>query len=507
MVARVSTVAFQGLEVLDVDVEVHMADAQMPAFAIVGLGDKAIAESKERVRAALGSMGLSMPAKRITVNLAPADIAKEGSHYDLPIALGLLAFMNVIPAEELYENIVLGELALDGSLRASAGVLPSAVHARSLGKGLICPYDNGAEAAWADPQMPILAPKNLLALMNHFKGTQVLTRPQVLGLADDLSNIPDFSDIRGQEGARRALEVAAAGGHNLLMVGPPGAGKSMLASRFPSILPDLSPDEALEVSMIQSIAGKLENGQISRRRPYRDPHHSASLPALVGGGVKAKPGEISLAHRGVLFLDELPEFARGTLESLRQPLEAGRVMVARANHHLTYPSRFQFVAAMNPCPCGNPDEQKKPCSKGVNCIEKYQGRISEPLYDRIDIHIDVPAVKPVELIATKGGEASAGIKKRVLAARKIQLERLAEFSKPDAPLRTNSDLQGDLIEKFCHLEGKSKDMLLKAAEDFRLSARAYFRTLKVARTLADMDGAANIDLPHVAEALQYRRKI
>jgi len=345
MVARVWTVAFQGIDVLDIDVQVQIAPG-IVGFTVVGLPDKAVAESRERVRAALGAIGLALPSKRITVNLSPADVLKEGSHFDLPIALGLLVAMGVLDGEELAGYTALGELALDGALSAVAGVLPAAIGASAHERGIICPEACGGEAAWAG-EIEVLAAPSLLALINHFKGTQVLARPTPR-LADDEGTAPDLRDIKGQETAKRALEVAAAGGHNLLMIGPPGAGKSMLAQRLPGLLPPLLPAEALEVSMVQSIAGQLQNGRISRRRPFRDPHHSASLPALVGGGLRARPGEVSLAHRGVLFLDELPEFQRPTLEALRQPMESGRAVVARVNHHVAYPARFQLVAAMNP---------------------------------------------------------------------------------------------------------------------------------------------------------------
>src|SRR6266850_6030155 len=351
MVQRVTTVAFEGIEARAVDVQVQVAPG-LPAFAIVGLPDKAVSEARERVRSALIASGLALPARRITVNLAPADLPKEGSHYDLPIALGLMAAIGAIPPDALSGHTVLGELGLDGSIAAVAGVLPAAIGANARGEGLICPAACGPEAAWASPEIQIIAARSLIQLANHFKGTQVLTRPQPKIRAFE-GALVDLQDIKGQESAKRALEVAAAGGHNLLMVGPPGAGKSMLAARLPGILPPLEPAEALELGMIRSVAGGLRGGELSRERPFRDPHHSASLPALVGGGPRARPGEISLAHQGVLFLDELPEFSRAALEALRQPLETGRVSVARANSHVTYPARVQLIAAMNPCRCGH----------------------------------------------------------------------------------------------------------------------------------------------------------
>ncbi len=366
---------------------------------MVGLPDKAVSEARERVRSAMIASGLALPARRITVNLAPADLPKEGSHYDLPIALGLMAAIGAISHDALNGYTVLGELGLDGSLAPIAGVLPAAIGANGRGEGLICPASCGPEAAWASPEMEIIAAGSLIQLANHFKGTQVLSRPQPkVREADGV--MLDLVDIKGQESAKRALEIAAAGGHNLLMVGPPGAGKSMLAARLPSILPPLSPAELLEVSMIASVAGEIVGGALTNRRPFRAPHHSASMPALVGGGLRAKPGEISLSHNGVLFLDELPEFDARVLDSLRQPLEAGHVAISRANHRVTYPARFMLVAAMNPCRCGRATEPDFSCKRGANqrCAADYQSRLSAPLLDRIDLHIEVPAVTAADLI-------------------------------------------------------------------------------------------------------------
>ena len=498
MVARVGTVAFQGMDVVDVDVQVQMGGG-LPSFQIVGLADKAVGESRERVRAALGALGLALPPKRITVNLAPADLQKEGSHYDLPIALGLLVAMGAVPAEDVAEVIALGELSLDGRVAGVAGVLPAAIHALAAGKGLVCPGGQGREAAWAEG-LDVMAPDNLIALINHFKGTQVLARPEA-ALATTPGDTPDLGDIKGQESAKRALEVAAAGGHNMLMMGPPGAGKSMLAARLPGMLPALDPAEALEVSMIHSIAGTLNDGKLLTRRPFQEPHHSASLAALTGGGHRARPGEISLSHLGVLFLDELPEFQRAALEALRQPLETGRVAIARANAHVTYPARFQLVAAMNPCRCGHLDDAGLACARAPRCAADYQAKISGPLYDRIDLHIDVPALSAADLTLPPPREGSAEVAARVGAARTVQRERYA-----DSPaVRANAEADGTLLERIATPEGEGRKLLAQAAEQLRLSARGYHRVLRVARTLADLDGAETVARVHVAEALSYRR--
>lgn len=500
MVARIATAAFQGIEVLDVDVQVQMS-AGLPAFTVVGLPDKAVAESRERVRAALHAMGLALPPKRITVNLAPADLLKEGSHFDLPIALALLTAMDVLPAEDISRYLALGELALDGALSPVAGVLPAAVSANARGLGLICPGRQGGEAAWAGSS-DILAPDDLLSLVNHFKGAQVLSPPDP-PQAHAEARYPDLADIKGQETAKRGLEIAASGGHNILMAGPPGAGKSMLAQRLPGILPPLAPEDILEVSMVQSLAGLLTGGGLSRQRPFRDPHHSASLPSLVGGGLRARPGEVSLAHLGVLFLDELPEFQRATLESLRQPMETGRAVIARANAHVTYPARFQLVAAMNPCRCGYLSDPAQACSRAPKCAEDYQGRISGPLFDRIDIHLDVPAVSPLDLDLPPAAEGSAEVAGRVAQARAIQTERYRDHA--DQGVRTNADADGELLDRVAKPDDAGRSLLVEAADRIGLSARGYHRVLRVARTLADMDGSADVQRVHVAEALSFRR--
>ncbi len=500
MVSRVTTVAFQGIEGVGVDVQVQVASG-LPNFIIVGLPDKAVAESRERIRAALHASGLALPPKRIIVNLAPADLPKEGSHYDLPIALALMAAIGAIPGDQLDGFTALGELALDGTITAVAGILPAAMAANAAGNGLICPAAGGPEAAWASAEMTILAPRSLIAMANHFRGTQIMARPEP-GVADSAEHLPDLTDIKGQETAKRALEVAAAGGHNLLMVGPPGAGKSMLASRLPSVLPPLLPAELLEVSMIASIAGQIAGGRLTRRRPFRAPHHSASMAALVGGGIRARPGEVSLAHNGVLFLDELPEFTPQVLDSLRQPLEAGETMIARVNYRVAYPSRFQLVAAMNPCRCGMAGEPGHTCRRGVRCAADYQARISGPLLDRIDLRIEVPAVRAADLIGSAPSEPSAAVAARVAGARQRQLERFVAEGVDD--IRTNAQCTPSLIEKIAAPDGQATVLLRQAAEATSLSARGYHRVLKVARTLADLDGSDGVRRIHLAEALSYR---
>ena len=500
MVTRVQTVAFQGIQAQPVDVQVQIANG-LPAFNIVGLPDKAVGESKERVRSALTSSGLSLPPKRITINLAPADLPKEGSHYDLPIALGLMAGIGAIPPDSIDEFVVLGELALDGRISHVAGALPAAIAAEARGLGLICPEVSGPEAAWASEELNVVAPANLIALANHLSGNQLSARPVARRL-EPKDQLPDLSEVKGQEAAKRALEVAAAGGHNFLMVGPPGAGKSMLAARLPSILPPLNPRELLDVSMVQSIAGELAGGQLSDRRPYRAPHHSASMAALIGGGLKVKPGEVSLAHNGVLFLDELPEFSPQVIDGLRQPLETGETVIARANHRVVYPSRVQLIAAMNPCKCGLAGTPGHTCKRGDKCASDYQARVSGPFLDRIDIRMDVPAVSALDMIAPNDAEPSAAIAARVLKARNIQIERYLKLGEPT--VHCNAAASAKLIELVAQPDEESKNLLLQAAEKFSLSARAYHRVLKVARTLADLGGSEPIKKPHIAEALGYR---
>ena len=499
MSITIHTLALEGLKPIVVEVQAQMSPG-LPAFVLVGLGDKAIAESRERVRAALFSMGIALPPKKIIINLAPADLQKEGSHYDLPIALALLALMGAIPGDALGEYIVMGELGLDGRIQRVHGILPAAMEAASRGIRLICPAANGSEAAWAGNDIAVAAP-DLLALTNHLRGQQHLESPVALPPKEN-RYVHDLSAVKGQSLAKRALEVAAAGGHNLLMNGPPGAGKSMLASCLPGILPPLNPREMLEVSTIASVAGKLDaQAGLATARPFRDPHHSSSMAAMVGGGKHALPGEISLSHHGVLFLDELPEFQRGVLESMRQPMETGQISIARAQRHVTYPAQFQLIAAMNPCRCGYLTDPARACGKAPRCAETYQSRLSGPLLDRIDLHIEVEALETREMLNIAPGEPSRVVRARVEAARQKQEARAEALGLSG---HTNAALRGEEVFEACILSEGAKARMEQALSTFRLSMRAYSRILKMARTLADLEDAARIETHHALEALSYR---
>lgn len=502
MTVRIKTVAFQGIQALTIDAQIQIS-AGLPAFQIVGLADKAVAESRERIRGALHAMGLSLPAKRIIINLAPADVQKEGSHYDLPLALGLLAAMRVIPEEELAAYMAMGELALDGRITPVQGVLLGALHGASLGLGLICPEACGHEAAWAGDHVPLIAAPDLLSLIQHLKGQETLPPPPSPTVVQP-PRFSDLKDIKGQETAKRALEVAAAGGHHMLMVGTPGAGKSMLATRLTGLLPALEPESALEVTMIHSLAGTLPEGGLITYPPYRAPHHSASMAALVGGGNRAKPGEISLAHQGVLFLDELPEFSRTALEALRQPLETGTITIARAQAHVLYPSRLQLVAAMNPCRCGYLPDPSRACRKAPICGQDYQARLSGPLLDRFDIRLDVPELPVQDMINSQPGLSTETVRARVMVARERQKERHKISSKSYC---LNAHLDGENLEALCVLSSSAQKLLGQAAEKMRLSARGYHRVMRVARTIADLEASDSIHDLHLSEALMYRAAV
>ncbi len=501
MVCRITTFAFEGIEAKPVDVQVQITSGN-PYFAIVGLPDKALGESRERVRSAFAAIGLALPPKHITVNLAPADLPKEGSHYDLAIALGLLAAMGVIAPDALDGHAAIGELSLDGTLGRTLGVLPAAMASMAMDLRLICPEVCGPEAAWAGEGT--LAAPSLIAMINHFAGRASLAPPVAGELAPPLAG-PDLSDVKGQEGAKRVLEIAAAGGHNLLFCGPPGSGKSMLAQRLPGLLPPLSASELLEVSQIQSVAGLLERGQLSRQRPFRAPHHSASMAALVGGGIKARPGEVSLAHHGVLFLDELPEFPAQVLDSLRQPLEDGSVVISRANRHVKYPARFQLVAAMNPCRCGGGPGDGA-CRRGPACARTYQARISGPFFDRIDLFFDTPPVTAMDMSLPTPSEGTSEAAARVAAARTVQTDRYS-CDQLSGRRAVNADAPARDIAAIAAPDERASALLSDAAAKLALSARAYHRVLKVARTIADLDGAGGVQRVHVAEALSYRRRL
>ena len=504
MVAKIKTFSFSGIEVAEVDVQVKITSGRS-IFTIVGLPDKAVGESKERVRAAITSTGLSWPYKRITVNLAPADLQKEGSHFDLAIALGIMIEMGVLEQNLVEDYFILGELSLDGALNAVGGIISAAIGANQRNCGIICPNSNGVEAAWSGLE-DIVAPGNILGLINHLKGEQILAKPEVTKIPT-AKNYKCLSEVKGQEIAKRALEIAAAGGHNLLMIGPPGTGKSMLSSRIPSILPDCNLEEILQINMIASISGSLIDGKLITNRPYREVHHSASMPAMVGGGVRAKPGEISLAHNGVLFLDEIAEFPRQVLDSLRQPLETGTVSISRVNSHITYPANFQLIAAMNPCRCGFLGDATRECKKAPNCGEEYKNKISGPLLDRIDIVVNVGMLDIFAVQKLPESESSEIVKSRVVKARNLQEERYQLVDEMENTPKINAKISGKILEKFCQLDDESQKILQKAVARNQSSMRAISKILKVARTIADLENAKNINKNHLFEAISYRRKI
>ncbi len=498
------TVTFEGMDIIEVETQVHIANGQ-PSFTVVGLGDKAVRESRDRIKAAINSLGLSMPAKRITINLAPSDLIKEGAHFDLPIALGVLCAMGIISSENVEKYVTMGELALDGRILPVNGVLPAAIYSNAMQLGFICPKVNANEALFASADLEIIAPENLQQLVNHLKGFQFCVRPVIdkSVFHHNPTNKGDLYDVRGQFAAKRALEVAAAGRHNILMYGSPGTGKSMLASRILSILPPMSSREILESNTILSIAGELKNGTFVVNRPYRDPHHSSSMPAMIGGGRDARPGEVSLAHNGVLFLDEFAEFPRGVLDSLRQPIENGYINVSRINKCATYPAKFQLIAAMNPCKCGYFGDSAKECKKVPLCAGDYQAKISGPIIDRIDLHVEVGNFAPsIEDNGSDRGEKSSVVAARVAGVRALQAQRYKGIG-----ITTNSDLIGENIAKYCILNEKSKAILQNAIDKLNLSMRSYNKILKVSRTIADMNQHEIIEEKDLLESLAYRSKL
>ena len=496
MIARAFSVCFEGIEPKLVEIECAISPG-LPAFSIIGLPDKAVSEARDRIRTALGALSIALPSRRITINLSPADMPKEGSHLDLPIALALLAALNIISHEDSEGALAIGELSLDGRLQPVTGALPAALKAAELGKDLFCPETSGAEAAWVDATR-VFATKSLLAIIQHLTG-QAPREPAIARQISPKSSVLDMAEVRGQGRAKRALEIAAAGRHHVFMVGPPGSGKSMMAARMASILPPLSAMEALETSMIQSVAGLLGSDGIQSTRPFREPHHTASMAAIVGGGKGAKPGEISLAHNGILFLDELPEFPRHVLETLRQPLETGEIMISRANAHVKYPCKFSLIAAANPCKCGFMTDPDQACGRAPNCGADYLGRISGPLMDRFDLRIEAPAVRFQDLALPADGERSQSIAKRVLTARQLQETRFRKTN-----IATNSDLKGDAMDQLCVLSEDAKTYLQAAAEKLNLTARGYHRMMRVARTIADLEQLEGVERHHVGEAISFR---
>lgn len=504
MVCKVLTSTVIGLDAYKIEVEVDLVNS-LPSVSIVGLPDAAVNEARERVRSAIKNSSFSFPQKKVVVNLAPADIKKEGTNFDLPIAVGILIEEGVIQEEKTQGVAFIGELSLDGTLRSIIGVLPHVLGLKNAGvKTVIVPKENAKEASLADG-ITVLSANNLNEVVNNFIETPLevvkTNVDEYLAKGVEESYLYDFKDVKGQQKAKKALEIAAAGGHNMIMVGTPGSGKTLMAKCFASILPPLELSEALELTKIYSVSGLLANNEpLMVKRPFRAVHHTASANGIIGGGTNPKPGEITLAHRGVLFLDEIVEFPRNVLEVLRQPLEDGEVVISRAKHSIKYPADFMLLAAMNPCPCGYLGDKEKHCTCTEYQINRYRAKLSGPLLDRIDIQIDVPRLTTDELLNTNTeAESSVDIRKRVINARKIQKERYEE-----AGILTNSQLTADMVKKYCKIDESSKEILKLAVTKYQLSGRRYDRVLKLSRTIADLDNSEIITTKHITQALQYR---